>query len=80
MIDSDFFYETSSSFFALTKNLTPFELTSNLKIGLISNAYKELILENLPTATVKVYEDYKDIIEALKNQEIDLIYEDKRET
>ena len=77
MIDSDFFYETSSSFFALTKNLTPFELTTNLKIGLISNAYKELILENLPTATVKVYEDYKDIIEALKNQEIDLIYEDK---
>ena len=35
--------------------------------------YKELILENLPTANVKVYEDYKDIIEALKNQERNLI-------
>lgn len=77
MIDSDFFYETSSSFFALTKNLTPFELTNNLKIGLISNAFKELILENLPKATIKIYADYKDIIEALKNKEIDLIYEDK---
>ncbi|MFY9090229.1 transporter substrate-binding domain-containing protein [Arcobacter aquimarinus] len=77
MIGSDFFYETSSSFFTLTKNNTPFELSTNLKIGLISNAFKELILENIPTANIKIYEDYKDIIDALKNQEIDLIYEDK---
>ena len=77
MITSESFYEFKSSFFIFAKNDFQILAKENIKIGLISKDYKELILKNYPNATIKLYKDYDKLIEDLQNQELDLIYEDK---
>jgi signal transduction histidine kinase len=77
MISSNFFYETKTTFFTLSKNNIVLEMKDNLNIGLIGSDYKEIILEHFPDATITIYKDYKESIEALKNKQIDLIYDDK---
>ena len=77
MITSESFYEFKSSFFILAENDSQIISKKNIKIGLISQDYQELILRNYPNATIKLYKNYDNLIEDLKNQELDLIYGDK---
>lgn len=77
MITSESFYEFKSSFFILAENDSQIISKKNIKIGLISQDYKKLILKNYPNATIKLYKNYDNLIEDLKNQELDLIYGDK---
>ena len=77
MVGSDFFYEIKSSFFILEKSNPQIITKENPKIGLISEDFKDLILKNYPNATINLYKDYDILLEDLKNQKLDLIYEDK---
>ncbi len=77
MVASNFFYETKSTFFTLSKNEVILEMKNNLVIGLIGSDYKDIILKNFPNSTIKEYDEYDTSIEALKNGDIDLIYDDK---
>ncbi|MDZ7818888.1 MAG: transporter substrate-binding domain-containing protein [Aliarcobacter sp.] len=77
MFESNSFYEIKSSFFKLLENDTLFETKKNLKIGIIGNVYEKILSEKFPNATIKIYEDYIYSIEALKNNQVDLIYDDK---
>ena len=77
LISSNYFYEMKSSFFSLVKNEIKIEKEIQLNIGIIGKAYQKIILDNFPNANLKIYDNYIDSIEALKNNEIDLIYDDK---
>ncbi|MGE4462620.1 MAG: transporter substrate-binding domain-containing protein [Arcobacter sp.] len=77
MVSSDFFYETKSTFFTLTKNNFLIEMKEHLKIGLIGNDYKDIILNKFPDSNIIIYNDYVESINALRNNQIDLIYDDK---
>lgn len=77
MIESNHFYEMKSSFFTLSQNNIKIEEKKDLKIGIIGNDYEKLISENFPNAKITIYEDYIYSIDALKNKQIDLIYDDK---
>ena len=77
MVASNFFYETKSTFFALLKNNLILESKNQLNIGLIGSDYKDIILKHFPNANINIYEDYKESIEALNNNQVDLIYDDK---
>jgi len=77
MVSSDFFYETKSTFFTLTKNNFLIEMKEHLKIGLIGNDYKDIILNKFPDSNIIIYNDYVESINALINNQIDLIYDDK---
>ncbi|MFA6740038.1 MAG: transporter substrate-binding domain-containing protein [Arcobacteraceae bacterium] len=77
MITSNTFYELKSTFFILSKNDSNIITKPQITIGLIGGNYQDLILQNYPNATIKLYKDYDKLIEDLQNQELDLIYEDK---
>ena len=77
MKSSLFFYEVKSSFFSLNKNNYQIEIKKDLKIGLIGKNYHEEISKNFPNAQVVFFQDYKDATEALINENIDFIYDDK---
>jgi len=77
MVSSNFFYETKSTFFTLTKNNFLIEMKEHLKIGLIGNDYKDIILNKFPDSNIIIYNDYVESINALRNNQIDLIYDDK---
>ena len=77
MICSNFFYGINSSFFTLAENDFNLEKKENLNIGIISNVYEKLIAEHFPNAKLKIYEDYLESINALKESKIDAIYDDK---
>ena len=77
MFESNPFYEIKSSFFKLLENDISIEAKEKLTIGIIGNVYKEILSEKFPNANIKIYEDYIYSIEALKNKDIDFIYEDK---
>jgi signal transduction histidine kinase len=77
MVESNYFYEMKSSFFTLSPNNIRLEEQKDLKIGIIGNVYEKLISENFPNAKITIYEDYIYSIDALKNKQIDLIYDDK---
>jgi signal transduction histidine kinase len=77
MVESNPFYEIKSSFFTLTENNISIEAKERLTIGIIGNVYENILLEKFPNANIKIYEDYIYSIEALKNKDIDFIYEDK---
>lgn len=77
MINSDNFYETKSDFFTLSKNEPITEINNNSVIGLVGKDYINFISTSFPKNSIKVYEDYKYVIEALEKKEIDLVYDDK---
>ncbi len=77
MIPAISFYEVKSSFFTLAKNDFQISEKKDLQIGIASEDYKKTILENYPDAKIKIFKDYDILIEALKNNELDLIYDDK---
>lgn len=77
MFFSNNFYETKSSLFSLDKNNYSLEIKKNLIIGIIGNDYKSFLLKNLPHAKIVSFEDYKELLEALKNEDIDFLYDDK---
>jgi signal transduction histidine kinase len=77
MFESNPFYEIKSSFFKLLENDISIEAKEKLTIGIIGNVYKKILSEKFPNANIKIYEDYIYLIEALKNKDIDFIYEDK---
>jgi signal transduction histidine kinase len=77
MIASNFFYETKTTFFSLTESNIILEMKNHLNIGLIGSDYKEIILKEFPNSTITIFKDYKESIDALKNKEIELIYDDK---
>ena len=77
MVESNPFYEIKSSFFTLTENNISIEAKERLTIGRIGNAYEKILSEKFPNANIKIYEDYIYSIEALKNKDIDFIYEDQ---
>lgn len=77
MINSDNFYETKSDFFTLSKNEPITEINNNSVIGLVGKAHINFISTSFPKNSIKVYEDYKYVIEALEKKEIDLVYDDK---
>ena len=77
MVESNPFYEIKSSFFTLTENNISIEAKERLTIGIIGNVYEKILSEKFPNANIKIYEDYIYSIEALKNKDIDFIYDDK---
>ena len=77
MVESNPFYEIKSSFFTLTENNISIEAKERLTIGIIGNDYEKILSEKFPNANIKIYEDYIYSIEALKNKDIDFIYEDQ---
>ena len=77
MVESNPFYEIKSSFFSLTENNISIEAKEKLTIGIIGNVYEKILSEKFPNANIKIYEDYIYSIEALKNKDIDFIYDDK---
>jgi signal transduction histidine kinase len=77
MISSNSFYETKSSLFSLAKNSYSLETNTQLKIGIIGNDHKNFLLKNLPFSKIISFKDYKELLEALKNEEIDFLYDDK---
>jgi signal transduction histidine kinase len=77
MIPSNSFYEMKSLFFSLSKNNIILEKKENLTIGIIGNVYEKIISENFPKANIKIYENYIYSINALKEEQIDVIYDDK---
>ena len=77
MVESNPFYEIKSSFFTLTENNISIEAKERLTIGIIGNVYEKILLEKFSNANIKIYEDYIYSIEALKNKDIDFIYDDK---
>ena len=77
MVESNPFYEIKSSFFTLTENNISIEAKERLTIGIIGNVYEKILSEKFPNANIKIYEDYIYSIEALKNKDIDFIYEDQ---
>ncbi len=77
MYCSNIFYSMKSTFFLLKENDFNIYEKTNLTIGIIGNDYEELLLKTFPKAKIVVYEDYIDSINALKNLEIDTIYDDK---
>ncbi len=77
MVGSNPFYEIKSSFFKLSENNISIEEKEKLTIGIIGNVYEKMLSEKFPTANIKIYEDYIYSIEALKDKDIDFIYDDK---
>lgn len=77
MKSSLYFYEVKSSFFGLNKNNYHIENKKDLKIGLIGKNYIETISKDFPNAKIILFEEYKDSINALINESIDFIYDDK---
>ncbi|MBU0925697.1 transporter substrate-binding domain-containing protein [bacterium] len=77
MFESNSFYEIKSSFFKLLQNDISIETKKELTIGIIGNVYEKILLEKFPNANIKIYEDYIYSIDALRNNQIDLIYDDK---
>jgi len=77
MVGSDFFYGIKSSFFSLIENNYELDKKENLTIGIIGNVYEKLISKHFPNAKIKVYNDYIDSIIALKESQVDVIYDDK---
>jgi signal transduction histidine kinase len=77
MKSSLYFYEVKSSFFGLSKNNNQTLSKKDLKIGLIGKSYYDLITKNFPEAKIILFDEYKESIDALINEKIDLIYDDK---
>ena len=77
MHSSNFFYETKTIYFNLKKDDSILDLNETIKIGIIGNDYKELVLKDFPHAILTSYEDYSDALKALKDGEIKLFYDDK---
>lgn len=77
MLGSNNFYEIRSSFFILKTSNVQIENKDNLKIGLIGKAHKNTISNSFPNSEIKIYDDYIYSINALKSEEVDLIYDDK---
>ena len=77
MYESEPFYEIKSSFFKLLENNISIEAKEKLTIGIIGNVYEKILLENFPNANIKIYENYIYSIEALRDNQIDFIYDDK---
>jgi signal transduction histidine kinase len=77
MFESNPFYEIKSSFFTLLENNISIETKKELTIGIVGNDYEKILLEGFPNATIKIYEDYVYSIDALKSNQIDLIYDDR---
>ena len=77
MFESNPFYEIKSSFFTLLENNISIETKKKLTIGIIGNVYEKVLSEKFPNATLKIYEDYIYSINALKSNQIDLIYDDR---
>ena len=77
MIPTISFYEIKSSFFNLSKNDFQINDKKNLIIGIACQDYQEIILQNYPDAKIIIYDDYDALINALENNTVDLIYDDK---
>ena len=77
MIPTISFYEIKSSFFNLSKNDFQINDKKNLIIGIACQDYQEIILQNYPDAKIIIYDDYDALINALQNNTVDLIYDDK---
>ena len=74
---SNFFYETKTVYFNLKKDDYTLDLKENIKIGIIGNDYKEFVLKDFPNAVLTSYEDYPEALNALKNGEIKLFFDEK---
>ena len=77
MIPTISFYEIKSSFFNLSKNDFQINDKKNLIIGIACQDYQKILLQNYPDAKIKIYDDYDALINALENNTVDLIYDDK---
>ena len=77
MIPTISFYEIKSSFFNLSKNDFQINDKKNLIIGIACQDYQKILLQNYPDAKIKIYDDYDALINALQNNTVDLIYDDK---
>ena len=77
MIPTISFYEIKSSFFNLSKNDFQINDKKNLIIGIACQDYQKILLQNYPDAKIIIYDDYDALINALENNTVDLIYDDK---
>ncbi len=77
MVGSNFYYGIKSSFFTLIDNNIDLNKKENLTVGIIGNVYEKLISKHFPNAKIIIYKDYIDSINAIKDSQIDVIYDDK---